>query len=110
MGLVRGDNLGSGPFGQSGLLNDPSSLSIKTKLGMGDGIRSTKAFMTSITPNKNMGDDLQNLNFGVASQDSPSPKESSKKLGIGAKRQVFGEKAFLARQQKLAEARQSEPP
>jgi hypothetical protein len=36
--------------GAGGLLNDPSSLSIKTKLGMNDGIRSTRAFMTSITP------------------------------------------------------------
>ena len=52
--LVKGDTFGmamSGSVGGAGgLLNDPSSLSIKTKLGMNDGIRSTRAFMTSITP------------------------------------------------------------
>ena len=58
--LVKGDQF---EFGAGPLLNDPSSMSIKTKLGMSDGIRSTKAFMTSVTPNKADGE----LNLGFAS-------------------------------------------
>ena len=75
--LVKGDNFGMSTFGQGGgLLNDPSSLSIKTKLGMSDGIRSTKAFMTSVTPARN-NDMNQDLNLGFAS-DNNSPKGSTK--------------------------------
>ncbi len=87
--LVKGDNFGmamSGTVGAGGLLNDPSSLSIKTKLGMNDGIRSTRAFMTSITP---AGAD-QNLDFATATN---SPKEASSTKA----RKVFGAKAYLER-------------
>ena len=58
-------------FGGHGLLNDPSSMSIKTKLGMSDGIRSTKAFLTSVTPGKH--DDL-NLGFAGDTMNN-SPKD-----------------------------------
>ena len=58
---MKGDNFGMSGAGMSQLLNDPSSLSIKTKMGQSDGIRSTKAFLTSVTPRN---DDL-NLNFTV---------------------------------------------
>ena len=81
-----------GPHG--GLLNDPSSLSIKTKLGASDGIRSTKAFMTSVTPAKADHD----INLGFAS-DNNSPKESTKNLKGG--RKIFGADAFRERQAKL---------
>jgi len=89
-------------MGRSGLLNDPSSMSIKTKLGMSDGIRSTKAFMTSVTPHKN--EDL-NLNFTVGDN---SQKGSTKNFkGV---RRVFGADAYLERQQKISESRKSSPP
>lgn len=77
----------------SGLLNDPSSLSIKTKMGQSDGIRSTKAFLTSVTPTRN--DDL-NLNFTVGDTLLASPKSSVK--GGKSTRKVFGANAYLERQ------------
>ena len=67
-------------------------MSFKTKLGMSDGIRSTKAFLTSVTPHKN--EDL-NLNFTVGDA-TLSPKGSTKKLNAGP-RKVFGANAFLER-------------
>ena len=92
-------------FGQAGgLLNDPSSMSIKTKLGMSDGIRSTKAFMTSVTPQRNINEDL---NIGFAS-DNNSPKGSTKAIKPG--RKVFGANAYMERQQKLGMSRKSSPP
>jgi len=100
--LCRGDNLGnSGALGASGLLNDPSSMSIKTKLGHNDGIRSTRAFMTSVTPGRSM--DEPNLGFG-----ENSPTSSNKYMGSG--RKVFGAQAYLERKKKLNEARHSSPP
>ena len=66
-------------------------MSIKTKLGMSDGIRSTKAFMTSVTPNK--ADIEPNLGFA---SDTQSPKDSTKNLNRGG-RKVFGANAFLER-------------
>lgn len=96
-------------MGGGGLLNDPSSLSIKTKLGMSDGIRSTKAFMTSVTPGKNINEDL-NINLGFAS-DNNSPKGSNKNLKSNA-RKVFGANAYMERQAqaKLGKARNSAAP
>ena len=61
--LVKGGDALGTQFGTGGLLNDPSSLSIKTKLGASDGIRSTKAFMTSVTPARADHD----INVGFAS-------------------------------------------
>ena len=89
--LVRGDNLDTSGVLPGGLLNDPSSMSIKTKLGMNDGIRSTRAFLTSVTP-AHPKDDL-NLDFASGTN---SPKESTKNLRSG--RKIFGANAFLERQ------------
>lgn len=90
--LVKGGDA-QHSYGPSGtLLNDPSSLSIKTKLGASDGIRSTKAFMTSVTPAR--ADHEISLAGGFAS-DNNSPKDSSKRLGGG--RKIFGANAFIER-------------
>ena len=85
-----------------GLLNDPSSISIKTKLALNDGIRSTRAFMTSVTPGR-----IEEPNLGFTS-DGNSPRESNSKLKTT--RKVFGASAFLERQQKLGLGRNSSPP
>ena len=98
--LVKGDNFDFG----GPLLNDPSSMSIKTKLGMSDGIRSTKAFMTSVTPNKPA--DIE-PNLGFAS-DTQSPKDSARNMK--GPRKVFGAAAFLERQKTLGLGRHSSPP
>ena len=49
------------------LLNDPSSMSFKKILAPNDGIRATKAFMTSVTPSKvtnlKMNEDLTPADF-----------------------------------------------
>lgn len=91
--LVKGDNFGMAGVSMGGLLNDPSSISIKTKMGQSDGIRSTKAFLTSVTPTRN--DDL-NLNFTVGEAPLASPKGSVKNAKSG--RKVFGANAYLERQ------------
>jgi len=67
---------------------------------MNDGIRSTRAFMTSVTP----GRDEPNLGF--ASDNNNSPKEANSTKA----RKVFGAKAYLDRQAKLGLARNSSPP
>ena len=80
------------------LLNDPSSMTIKTKLS--DGIRSTRAFMTSVTP-ANKGTDSPekndgpNLNFAENTLNT----NSATKLGLGNKsqRKVFGAQDYLER-------------
>jgi len=64
--LCRGENLGTSMGG--GLLHDPSSMSIKTKLERNDGIRSTRAFMTSVTP---VGRSSDEPNLGFATELSP---------------------------------------
>mmetsp|Transcript_4947 Transcript_4947/g.6572 ORF Transcript_4947/g.6572 Transcript_4947/m.6572 type:complete len:98 (+) Transcript_4947:1647-1940(+) len=90
----------SGNLG-SGLLNDPSSMSIKTKLGLNDGIRSTRAFLTSVTPVRN-----EEPNLAFTGENSPT--DSMKNLKSG--RKVFGANAYLERQKKLGLARNSSPP
>lgn len=70
--------------GANALLNDPSSMSIKTKLGLNDGIRSTRAFLTSVTPARNGEPAEPNLAF--AGDHSPT---SSAKNHRSA-RKVFG--------------------
>ena len=65
-------------------------MSIKTKLGLNDGIRSTRAFMTSVTP----GRDLE-PNLGFTGENSPTGLSSTKNLRSG--RKVFGAAAYLDR-------------
>ena len=49
------------------LLNDPSSMSFKKSLGPNDGIRTTKAFLTSVTPQKasnlKLNEDITSADF-----------------------------------------------
>ena len=89
------------------MLNDPSTMSIKSKIGVNDGIRSTKAFLTSVTPSKAianakavnntiMNEDLSAANLGFLSDGNNSP------TGAGAtnkrtKRKIFGAKDYLER-------------
>ena len=86
--LVKGDNFGLSTFPNGGgLLNDPSSLSIKTKLGANDGIRSTKAFLTSVTPQREDGENMFNSDIN-----SPAGSVKNKQS-----RKVFGANAYLER-------------
>ena len=50
--LVKGDHLDI--MNSSAMLNQESSLTLRNKFGQSDGIRSTKAFLTSVTPNAGM--------------------------------------------------------
>ena len=97
--LVKGEGYGSTSVG---LLNDPSSLTIKTKLGMSDGIRSTKAFMTSVTPgNKNDSPERDGpaINFAGGDLGSPNSNSTNKLNNMGSKkRKVFGANDYLERQ------------
>ena len=98
--LVKGENFGLSTFPNGGgLLNDPSSLSIKTKLGANDGIRSTKAFLTSVTPHKEANGDI----FGGDISPAPDSVKNSKS------RKVFGANAYIERQKKLGLSRNISP-
>ena len=79
-------------------------MSIKTKLGLNDGIKSTRAFMTSVTP---VGRSSEEPNLGFTSAEL-SPIQSNKFAGSG--RKIFGAQAYLERKKKLSEARHSEAP
>ena len=59
--LVKGDHLDI--MNSSAMLNQESSLTLRNKFGQSDGIRSTKAFLTSVTPNAGM-EKKQSLAFG----------------------------------------------
>ena len=87
------------------MLNDPSTMSIKSKINANDGIRSTKAFLTSVTPSKanikgsktaNMiNEDLNAANLGFLSDGGNSPTAAG--VTIKTKRKVFGANDYLER-------------
>ena len=65
--LVKGDQLDLAHT--SAMLNQDSAITLKNKFGQSDGIRSTKAFMTSVTPHGST-DKKPSLGFaGDISQD-----------------------------------------
>ena len=74
----------------SAMLNQESSLTLRNKFGQSDGIRSTKAFLTSVTPNAGM-EKKQSLAFG-------SDIQQDLAMGKKGPREVFGAKAYLERQ------------
>ena len=77
------------------LLNDPSSMSFKRSVAANDGIRTTKAFLTSVTPSKatnlKLNEDITAADF--LSEHATSPRGANKKT----KRKVFGANDYLER-------------
>ena len=106
-GLVQQDNFGMSSAGANGaLLNDPSSMSFKRSVGANDGIRTTKAFLTSVTPSKapnlKLNEDITAADF-LSDQDSPRGAKKTK-------RKIFGANDYLERQKKLGKGRNSIQP
>ena len=86
--LVKGDNLGLDLANTTAMLNQDSAITLKNKFGQSDGIRSTKAFMTSVTPHGSSK--KPSLIFtGEQSQEAIQPK---------GPRKVFGAQDYLERQ------------
>ena len=75
----------------AGMLHEPSSLTLRTGgVGNNDGIRSTKAFLTQVTPRRGGS----KIHFADGSNaDITSPKSP---------RRIFGAEAYLERQKKMS--------
>ena len=75
-----------------GMLNEASSMTLRGKLNANDGIRSTNAFMTSVTPR-------DGPSIAFASAEIGSNADSQVKLATieSKKRKVFGANDYLER-------------